>query len=517
MQKIHMALRESKSLLVILLLLGISFSCQEKVELTEGDTQPEVEELGWATDPRPEEKGPYKVCFEEYSFVSDGRTFKGKIYYPVTDTRTCRVTGDDKNLAIILHKRANVADEYLLYDKLSEHLASNAIAVASISWEVSGKDEFTFFPTLLEKHVDHIYNNLLSGLLTDNIALIGHSYGGKLSSAYANEVNLLGKNLKAVVNLAGATNDLPDVTFEGVTDAFLGCIGFTDTDPTTYGEKLPGEVMKCVFRIYDEAGTWGSMGKGSQLTKDFIYSIGTHDLHTSSFWIYYINAFLQQHLNGHSSYGRFFKTQERINGYKLHKMYQQHAEPRTLVLCNFDNDDDNLTSSGGPLSHSSGISNRDVGEAHLLDDPYSPHHSLAMRFDWNPTGAGPHEVRLNFPFPVSLRSYRYLSFRMGQVHLAGQNKGPLDARIKLVPGGGGFTTGVNLSDYNREIPYPDFLNVYLQVPGWVDMTKSFMQTYVIRLSDFRQNLSNIEGVTIDFSVNNSSGATLMMDDVEFLR
>jgi hypothetical protein len=93
-----------------------------------------------------------------------------------------------------------------------------------------------------------------------------------------------------------------------------------DSDVNAFGTKSPGQIMASTFKVYDEAGVIAGQSNELGLEKDMIFANGSdlmqapHYFQNALFVQGYINAFLQLHLNGHSTYRRFFQWSRQKSG-----------------------------------------------------------------------------------------------------------------------------------------------------------------------------------------------------------
>ena len=157
--------------------------------------------------PDPARPGGFDVCAAEYDF-SDGpdKNRVGKFYGPC-------VTKGSFPLVLIAHADfmdVLPSEAHLQYDGLVTHLASRGFMVASFSRYADGQfpGDINVFDTVLEEHLDFLYNDSpLESLLTDDVALIGHSAGGRAVIMHAGVVNAFGKSLRSLIVIAPTIRD----------------------------------------------------------------------------------------------------------------------------------------------------------------------------------------------------------------------------------------------------------------------------------------------------------------------
>lgn len=485
-----------------------------------------------ASDPVPGRSGPYEVCVHDYDFSPDEKQWLfGRIYAPVFDEETCLTQGRF-NLVLIAHAdgQGPSSEAHTNYEALARHLASHALMVVSFNRYGLGAvaGAINIFDQVLQVHLDYLYNSSpIRDFITDNIALIGHSAGGRSVIQHAGLINDYGKSLMALVVLAPTVDLTPDHTFAGQTGAFLGLHVVTDSDAIAYGPKQANQVMLSTFKVYDDAGLIPGNPNLLSLEKDMVFvesevtiPDGSHYFQNQPFTLAYLNAFLQLHLNGHSIFRRFFKFQERPPSLDLAlfpNIWQQHADQVRLVLADFENDSLTTNTLNGPIQTSSGgIENLVVDDAYEIDN-YSPHHTRVLKFDLDGSVdiGQPKFIRFGFGQPTDLQAFGYLSFRATQVYNPENNPSgtPKNFTIRLHSLNG--EGEVNTVDFGGALHFP------VIVPAPVDFaldgqTKNAMRSYLIRLSEFPQvDLGAVTGLTLDFTATGNEQTTFVFDDLEF--
>ena len=285
-------------------------------------------------EPAPGREGPYDICENDYDVaLPGGHQIIGRIYAPVLDVETCRTVDRRFNLAIIAHAdganssvggpqafgcdaEASGADgDWECYDTLGRHLASHAIVAVSIHrhpGNIPQAGAADVFDEVLTRNLDWLYNSGESGVeqfLSDRIALIGHSAGGRAVTQNAGAVSAFGKELAALVAMSPTVAAAP-LTFNGVVPAVMATHMTGDGDANAYGSLSVGGPTQSAFKIYDEAGQTGDPDVFG-LEKTMVYVRGGNHYYQEALWLRtYVNAFLQTHLNGHAIFRRFLKNQE---------------------------------------------------------------------------------------------------------------------------------------------------------------------------------------------------------------
>lgn len=492
--------------------------------------------------PAPGRTGPFKVCVHDYDFSpNQGQWLLGRIYAPVRDEETCVTRSTPFNLVLIAHAdgQGSTNQAHTNYDGLARHLASNALMVVSFNRYGLGTaaGAIDIFDQVLGTHLDYLYNSSpIKDFITNNVALIGHSAGGRSVLRFAEVVQQKGKKLKALIALASTINLNEDYTLVEETDAFLGINITFDNDENAWGPKANDQVMGSTFKAYDDAGTIADEPNTLSLEKDMVFvdtkvffvPEGSHYFQNQPFALAYINAFLQLHLNGHSIFRRFFKFQQKPSSLDLSQsqifgIWQQHAEKNRLVLANFENDDITVNTLNGSIQLSAGIENPEVGEAYIIDE-FSPHNTKVLKFDLNvENNNAPKLITFGFNEPTDLNAFGYLSFRATQVYHPDNNPSgtPKDFIIRLQSPDG--NSEVNISDFGGALHFP----VIVSAPSGVNLTppktpangqtKNAMRSYLIPLREFTEvNFSAVTELTIDFS-DCEGKTTLIFDDIEFYR
>lgn len=489
-------------------------------------------------NPAPGRTGPYQVCTNEYEFeISPGNTVKGIIYAPVLDSRSCVTVNRKFNLVIIAHADGTNVN-YLAYDELARHLATNALVTVSVHRHPDGNSlgAWTFFDQVLVNNLDYLYNHSgIQDLITNNVALVGHSAGGKSVIYNADVVNQFNKNLRAVIVLA-PTVENSEVTLNGVTSAFLGVHITGETDINAYGSKFEDKVMGSTFKIYDEVGLLND-ANAFGVEKDHLFvrhstlDGNAHYFQNESFTLAYVNAFLQVHLNGHNIFRRFFKNQNippsLTAGGTSFTIWHQHEDKSRLTLANFENGDRERNTLGGDIEYSAqGIGFAQVEQAHIID-PFSPHHSSVLYFDVIPassqTEAG--YIRFEFPQPTDLGKYRYVGFRIAQVYHPTLNPTGVAQDIQVTLDTLSGSDILQISNFGGSLHFPFITPLPFLPPAGVEpevtvensQTKNAMRSYLINLRDFEAvDQSNVVAIILGFE-DVTSKTQFMLDDIAFYK
>lgn len=491
--------------------------------------------------PSPGATGPYRVCEHDYDLArSPDQWGFGRIYAPAVRPEQCDelrrgqlfAANRDFNLVIIAHAdgEGEPSEAHLNYQELARHLASNALMVVGINryatQTAQGAD--AIFAQLLELHLEYLYDSSpIRNAITDHIALIGHSAGGRSVLRHSQVVPTSGHSLRAVVLLAPTMSADDTASFNGFAGAFLGLSVVEDSDFNAYGGKPPDQPMASNFRIYDEVGITGNPGIFT-LEKDMVFvrsnapiGAGSHYFQNQPFALAYINAFLQQYLNGHGIFERFLKYQERpagISPVQVPDIWQQHEDTTRLTLANFENGLAGQTALGGSIDYANGIDNETVDQAEVID-PFSPHNSSVLYFE---TAPGQHRVTFDPPGSLDLSGYARLGLRITQVYHPVDNLtgGDLDFEIRLHDAAG--SAAVSVSAHGGPLHFPAVvaapLNPQNAEPGVTQengQTKNAMRSYLVRLSAFAGiDLAAVDRVELDLG-SGPGGQALIVDDVAF--
>ena len=486
--------------------------------------------------PVPGRPGPYEVCVEDYDVdLASGDQIVGRIFAPVLDDRTCQRLADQLyNLVVIAHADG-ANSSFASYDALGTHLASNAFVVVSI-------DRYPDFPQLgawmqfddlLARNLDWIYNSGESGvqdMITDEIALIGHSAGGRSVLENAGAVAASGKSLEALIVMSPTVGPTP-YTFNGVVPALLSIHVTGDTDSGAYGPLTEFIPTRSAIRVYDDAGLTNDPDTFG-LEKDLLYaSASTHFYQDETFLLAFVNAYLQAHLNDHAIFRRFFKNQEHPPSLPIERSpenwRQAHEDTSRFTLDDFENGVREENRLGGVNSFTSfGFGFAQEGAGVTLD-PFSPHNTGLMHFQVAPLvqgGVAP-TLRMAFPEPADVTARRWLGLRIAQVyHPALNPEGqPQSFSIRLTSDAG--DTLVPLTDYGLPVRFPSVgpIPFSASLPGnspdavtaLNGGTKNVMQSYLVSLRDFEGvDLTAVTGVELVFNAL-SQETVFVIDDVAF--
>ena len=485
-----------------------------------------------AAVPAPGRTGPYEVCEQTYDVtLPSGRQVIGKIYAPVLDRRTCRTLDRRFNLAVIAHADG-VNTSYLSYDALGRHLASNALIVASVNrypdfaqagaWEV--------FDDLLVRNLDYLYGQSgVRDFLGDRVGLIGHSAGGKSVLYNASAVESFGKELHALILMSPSVNTAP-VTLNGVVPAFLGIHVFSDSDAGTYGSKAENAPMQSVFRVYDEVGVTADPDTFS-VEKDMLFiSTGGHYYESQPFVLAYVNAFLQAHVNGHGSFRRFFKQQERPPSLTAtlgpQSVLQMHEDRVRFVVDDFEDGERETNQLRGENSFlGDTFTLVQVNEAHLVDE-FSPHHAGVLVVEIDPAaGDTPANLRFALPGAFNLAARRYLGLRATQVYQPELNPDGVEQSltVTLETTAGEDTVAIDAGAPPLRFPpvtqapagAPPSGIAAPEVTNANGQTKNAMRSYLVSLRDFEGvDLGAVTAVRLGFG-NVTQRTRFILDDLAF--
>lgn len=390
--------------------------------------------------PNPAAPGPYTVCALDYDFSPDPtQWWMGRIYLPVANNQQCQAIENGQNvqlnrkfnLVIIAHAdgQGTISQAHLNYEALATHLASNAMIVVSLNRYATQtmQGAYEFFDQVLTHHLEYLYQkSAVRNVITDRIAIIGHSAGGRSVILHANAIEEFGKELESVILMAPTLSPTDPISFENDTESFLGIHVTNDTDFNAYGGPVTDAVMASTFKVYDDI----DLSAQACREKDMLFvTHWGHYFQNEAFTQAYVNAYLQLHLNEHDIFKRFFKYQQRPPSLAAQTLWQQHDEWYKYVLDDFEQFPDFSTTGGGPIDFS-GIGEQTVDWTYL-NDLFSPHNTRALRVASN--NQGPAQITLNFSEPVNVQGYAFLGFRISQIYIPENNAmgDPINFRIRL--------------------------------------------------------------------------------------
>ncbi|MEM7043773.1 MAG: hypothetical protein AAF543_13265 [Pseudomonadota bacterium] len=502
--------------------------------------------------PAPGREGPYEVCENDYDVsLPGGHQIIGRIYAPVLDVDSCRTVDRRFNVVIIAHADSvNIGPggpagigcdaegsggegDWECYDTLGRHLASHAMVVISIHrhpGSITQSDAQEVFDEVLTRNLDWLYNSGESGvehILSDRIALIGHSAGGKAVTQNAGAVTAFGKDLAALVAMSPTVNAAP-LSFNGVVPAVMAIHMTGDDDALAYGSLSTGGPTQSAFKIYDEAGQTGDPDLFG-LEKTMVYVRGgSHYYQENLFLRNYVNAFLQTHLNGHAIFRRFLKHQEfppALSEERLPQDFQiMHEDPVRLAIDDFEDEDREINTRGGSnlFEPAGGFGFVQEGPA-WEHDPFSPLSTGLLYFQTLPADQdGAARIAFGLPAPLNVAGYRWLGFRIGQAYhpdlnSEGENQ-TLSIRIAAEAG----SQTVPLTDHGLSVPFPPvneapdpLINPRPGVTAANGGTKNALRSYLISLRAF-DNIELDEVTAIELIFDGVDQQTIfVLDDLAF--
>lgn len=496
-------------------------------------------------NPAPGRPGAYTlVCTHDYDLAPD-RTQWGfaRIYVPIVDEEQCdglargEVVSLNRrfNLVLIAHAdgEGSPSTAHLNYGGLAEHLATHAFIVVSINryadQTVAGAIDL--FPAVLEAHLEHLYAGSPVRLsLNDTVALIGHSAGGRSVTAHADTVEDLGLDLRAVVLLAPTVDLATELSFNGVAEAFLGLHIFRDDDDNAFGAKAENQPMQSTFVVYDRAGTDTGSIDTLSLTKSFVFADDTsgnpafplsvgHYFQNRPFSRAFVNAFLQEHVNGHGIFARFLKYQERPPSLPISlSLVQMHQDAERLAVAAFEGESTQVAHAlAGQILYGSGIVTASVQNTAVVD-AFSPHDTGALFLEM---GADTdRSVRFTFPQAVDAGPFYAFGFRITRVYQSAglTSAPPVDFEV-CIDG-----SCAAASAQNRPLTFP----VTVATPGLTlppnpepaftvanAQTKDAMRSYLFRLNGFAGlDKTDIGEISLDLG-ELAEGEAVIIDDVAF--
>lgn len=348
--------------------------------------------------------------------------------------------------------------------------------------------------------------------------MIGHSQGGWAALTNAKTIRHpvyggIARTLKSLILFAPYIADIDPETFiPGIDvsiDSFLGIHPVNDSDPTTFGLKDSGKIMRSAFMVYDLIGeTYTTQPFVSNIEKDFIFADikipsdqngakFAHYFQNSLITKTYTTAFLHKHLKGNVHYDDILKLQAKppslANSTDTKTIRQQHDERIVLrPIADFDHEAGNLEM----VSTTPGIS------ASIIDpwkfDSLFPHASKCLQIIKN-GGGGSFTIVLDST--VAASQVTHLTFRAGQKYsMSGKD---LDMRIII------NQKTVLLSQSSGEIELPSKAQL-----GNANATKNAMRTHVIPISAF-MGVGEISAIEFVFSATDMGSAVLYFDSFAF--
>lgn len=490
-------------------------------------------------NPAPGRPGAYTmVCTHDYNLAANRSQWGfARVYVPILEEGQCDRLGRGDlvelnrrfNLVIIAHAdgQGPIIDAHLNYGPLAEHLASHAFIVVSINryatQSITGAQGV--FRPLLDAHLQHLYNSSpVRFSITDNVALLGHSAGGRAVLTQADTVEDAGRDLRAVVLLAPTVNLNNAIAFNGIADAFLGLHIFRDTDAAAYGSKGQDLPMQSTFLVYDRAGNIPGQPNQFTVDKSFVFTqANSHYFQNELFTLAFINAFLQQHVNKHQIFQRFLKFQERppsLNS--TMRIHQQHQGLSRLTVADFEASSNQTTNTlgGGVFYGQGGFSIASVQNSAVVD-PFSPHDSGVLYLET--AEDSPRTVTFEIPEPLNVTGFGHLGFRITQVYHPTENAEGEEIDFAVCLSSDCSDGSVAISDAGGLLAFPAVVDAPVMPlntaePGVTllnGQTKNAMRSYLIRLSDFADaDLSSIEAITIDFT-DVGIDKRLILDDLAF--
>ncbi len=485
----------------------------------------------FTSKPDPLATGPYEVCELDYDFSPDrSQWWMGRIYIPVIDSEQCLSINNAENtalnrkfnLVIIAHadgQGTSISEAHLNYAGLASHLASNAMIVVSInryaSQQIGGASDI--FDQVLTHHINYLYDeSAIRNVINDNIAIIGHSAGGRSVIRHGDVIEETGKNLRSTILLAPTVNLLEEISFAEDTQSFLGIQVTDDDDANAFGSPIIGIPMQTSFKVYDEIPLSASDCREKDLL--FVDHSG-HYFQNEDFSLGYINAYLQLHLNGHNIFERFFKYQEFPPGLNTIGHWKLHDEFEKLEIENFEDPPTNTTTAGGPLDFSTGFTNRLI-ESTYLNDAFSPHSTYALSFDVISNQVA--QMTLSASDPLDLSSYPFIGFRMGQLFDPETNSSGnlINVRLRLNTEQVS-SEWVEIQNHGGLLHFPMVTSAAGIVNPPANLsnggTKNAMRSYLIRRTEFAGiDPSAVESVTFEFE-SDEDGLKLVIDDIAFYR
>ena len=488
-------------------------------------------------DPITKTDFPFHVRIEYVTGPGVEPEEEGIMYMPAKTPQPVPAPGQYP-LVILLHATGYSHD---WYNDLQKHLARNGFAITSINWNpFDGPNAVN----VILDHLDYLFNSFqYKNQLFNNIALVGHSRGGKYVVPEAHNVANQGYNVRSVVALAPAPQSADDVVVPYPSKSLLVMFCSRDADQAANGtvrEALAPytDVKQCGFFTYDVAGPFTNeftTGLGQNFWKTMIYLDGGGHWAFASFyrsganilavgpqWLDmakgYMNAYLRWALLSQAPYNAYFKFQDRPasldNGIEVATQYSSRFRK---VIENFE-DNTKLTNTIGGTNILQWVTVRHDWSVQL--NMSSPHATRLYEVAWQ--HRPPFVPKVIFPIPAgrvgdpgSPRNFtgaKHLSFRVGQIRLDPLNPTGEDQDffVYLESGDGAVSPALKVSHFGR-IHYPFFV-----FPS--GSPHSEMSTVLIPLCEFvGVDLSNVSRIVFEFAVGGHSTGKVQIDNIEVIK
>ena len=454
----------------------------------------------------------------------------GRLYMPKENGNFV----DDLPLVIILHAQLFKHDEY---DYLQEHLASNGIASASISF-TDATIETEIFEDSFQSHLEFLYEiHPQKYHLGDKMSVIGHSRGGGHAvwapKYVANNRHLFPDDIevRSVIALApnAIENGNPDAEFLTDQDvpAYLVMYGSEDEDTAVNTRFNSG------FISYDRSGYdknensyWGQSRK---FYKSSVYLKGANHLSFMDTSVYndkikgYALAFLRWTLittgDNRKENIIYFRDQVPITHTGKHNnlSIQYSHGPHRRVLENFEDNNSSMNTLFGNNYTNNVETTYGVSNAFFEG---SPHETKVASIKWPANSSGTPYMRFKIPYSWWTYNYRYyqvrdisdfshLTFRVGQNNRF--NGGELDFYVVL--------RSYDYWTYGYKEDRIKVTDVGV-IPGRYAVKdldiRSVMNTISIPLCKFdNTDLTYVYDVTFEFDVPGHESGHVQIDSLEF--
>lgn len=456
--------------------------------------------------PDPAAPGPLKVCAQEYSFeqlvFGTKISFMGKLFVPGVKIFNACVAGLKCPLVFISHADFSLGEmlhtDHTEYDALGQRLASHGAIVASISrWvrlnggplqQLENAQEWLVY----SQQLWWLYHNSpVSNSLTDDMALIAHSGGGRSVHQHL-ETFTQTKNVRDLILLApaGDTSLLKDI------GAYLG-VNFTHDIDFQAGGTVPNIPTRPSLAI-----TYFDQLVDKTTPKDALF-LGFLDHHAQNepSLMAYLTAHLGLHLHDNMAYRDVFRLQQ-LPGSLSQPPYVllSHAEKFGKRLADF-------TSNVPDVSGAGGISKLTIDVSWKLN-LWATMDTRVLWFKWTKSFVITY-LRLRWK-PQSLQGFRWLAFRMCQCYDNSQ----------------GNTTGITrevqitLETTLRNIPIGK-ASVFFPATGKEGVPaariKTVFATFALDLTEVPNGFKVgelVSGVRFDFGGNSTGSSIFMLGEID---
>jgi len=472
------------------------------------------------TIPDPTRPGPFGVCvsgpniymtYKQAQFPSPIEIDVRAVAYIPVVAKSCDRPIRNSPLVVLFHARhlTDVDTDYLKYPELCEHLASYGYVVVSVDHHDGDMAaDFSMFTVQIFKGLlSYIQNGGfgLSGVVNNQLTVIGHSYGGRRANVAAQNVPP-GWELRCVVFMAPSTPSWELSTLMA-TSSLLAVQVRTDSDPTTNGGPPSQGKPTTAVSVYEVAGRIDGKKNDFLFPKHLLYVRGNRDgssniLHHffqhELFLRTYILAYLQAHVKGFMEYFKYFKRQaivpslEKTNPSIVVGNMHEDKTRKTLV----DWGTPQKWEQSGTVSFSIGALPEIDGLSYVLNNA-TVGRLVYPRNNANVT------ITVTFDPPQSGVEWEFLVVSLCQSYDQSMKKSPTGGAVYptvSIRSGAVWSSPVSLAKLShRAVLYPDR---YIDFKYKIDFTHNCLDEFMVPLSALSSkgiDLGQISGIRFDFS------------------